>query len=504
MPIRWASPSCSASRSATTTRRPIRPGPWSTCRSSTSPARCRCCSNSFVIGRTMVLMPKWDAGEALRLIEKETITYFVGVPTMSLELMQHPDRGRYDLSVADRHRGGRRAAAGRPCRPARGQLPRRPAGARLWPDRDQCGGLRQFLVQLSRQARLDRPRPGAVRRARHIGRGRPPSADGRARRDRDPLGLQHPRLLGRRGGDRAPPSPPTSTSRPATSAISTRTAICSSSTARRTSSSAAARISRRRRWRRRSTRIPPCPRRRCSELPTSGWARCPWPWSIARRTAPDAEALRAFLAGRLAPFKLPAAHPVLGRAAAQARHRQDRQGLAPRALSRPGRRGRLDATQGRFAHCGGEEEDMKSLTAARSARSGPFRLRRHHAAQRAGARDQDRQSGQRPAQGAVAAEPADRPAARDPPERQALPGGVLGRRLSAATSRSRHVGRALRRAARNWAVFIAPDEDVQVRDCAEHAQLGLPACRPVAALPPDPAPPSGDVNASESRRRTRT
>jgi acyl-CoA synthetase (AMP-forming)/AMP-acid ligase II len=54
--------------------------------------------NSFVIGRTMVLMPKWDAGEALRLIEKEKITYFVGVPTMSLELMQHPDRDRYDLS----------------------------------------------------------------------------------------------------------------------------------------------------------------------------------------------------------------------------------------------------------------------------------------------------------------------------------------------------------------------------------------------------------------------
>jgi long-chain acyl-CoA synthetase len=54
--------------------------------------------NSFVIGRTMVLMPKWDAGEALRLIEKEKITYFVGVPTMSLELMQHPDRNRYDLS----------------------------------------------------------------------------------------------------------------------------------------------------------------------------------------------------------------------------------------------------------------------------------------------------------------------------------------------------------------------------------------------------------------------
>ena len=54
--------------------------------------------NSFVIGRTMVLMPKWDPGEALRLIQDEKISYFVGVPTMSLELMQHPDRDKYDLS----------------------------------------------------------------------------------------------------------------------------------------------------------------------------------------------------------------------------------------------------------------------------------------------------------------------------------------------------------------------------------------------------------------------
>ncbi|MEO7815236.1 MAG: class I adenylate-forming enzyme family protein [Sphingomicrobium sp.] len=53
---------------------------------------------SFIIGRPMVLMPKWDAGEALRLIEAEKITYFVGVPTMSLELMNHPDREKFDLS----------------------------------------------------------------------------------------------------------------------------------------------------------------------------------------------------------------------------------------------------------------------------------------------------------------------------------------------------------------------------------------------------------------------
>ncbi|WP_185965177.1 class I adenylate-forming enzyme family protein [Glacieibacterium frigidum] len=53
---------------------------------------------SIAIGRKMVIMHKWDAGEALRLIEAERATYFVGVPTMSLELMQHPERDRYDLS----------------------------------------------------------------------------------------------------------------------------------------------------------------------------------------------------------------------------------------------------------------------------------------------------------------------------------------------------------------------------------------------------------------------
>lgn len=50
---------------------------------------------------------------------------------------------------------------------------------------------------------------------------------------------------------------------------------------------------------------------------------------------------------------------------------------------------------------------------------------------------------------------------------------------------------------KNWAVFIAPDEGVQVRACSDAAQLGLPACRPVAPLPPDPSLPAGDVSANE-------
>jgi long-chain acyl-CoA synthetase len=54
---------------------------------------------SFAIGRKLVLMPKWDAEDAMRLIEKEKITYFVGVPLMSIELATHPLRHKYDLTT---------------------------------------------------------------------------------------------------------------------------------------------------------------------------------------------------------------------------------------------------------------------------------------------------------------------------------------------------------------------------------------------------------------------
>ncbi len=53
---------------------------------------------SFAIGRKLVMMPKWDAREAMRLIEKERITYFVGVPLMSYEMLIHPDRDNFDLT----------------------------------------------------------------------------------------------------------------------------------------------------------------------------------------------------------------------------------------------------------------------------------------------------------------------------------------------------------------------------------------------------------------------
>ncbi|MFT4026619.1 MAG: class I adenylate-forming enzyme family protein [Novosphingobium sp.] len=53
---------------------------------------------SFVIGRKLVLMPKWDPLEAMRLIEREKVSYFIGVPLMSIAIAEHPRRHEFDLT----------------------------------------------------------------------------------------------------------------------------------------------------------------------------------------------------------------------------------------------------------------------------------------------------------------------------------------------------------------------------------------------------------------------
>ncbi len=49
-------------------------------------------------GGKMVLMYRWDAGEALQLIEREKVTAMSGVPVMARELITHPDFDKHDLS----------------------------------------------------------------------------------------------------------------------------------------------------------------------------------------------------------------------------------------------------------------------------------------------------------------------------------------------------------------------------------------------------------------------
>lgn len=53
---------------------------------------------SVLQGNKIVSMYKWDAGEALPIIEREQITGVGGVPAIAWQLLEHPDRDKYDLS----------------------------------------------------------------------------------------------------------------------------------------------------------------------------------------------------------------------------------------------------------------------------------------------------------------------------------------------------------------------------------------------------------------------
>ena len=62
-------------------------------------------------GSKLVLMYRWDAGEALKLIERERINGIGGVPTMMWQLIQHPDFRSTDLSSVESIGYGGAAAA---------------------------------------------------------------------------------------------------------------------------------------------------------------------------------------------------------------------------------------------------------------------------------------------------------------------------------------------------------------------------------------------------------
>ncbi|NNC71824.1 MAG: acyl--CoA ligase [Sphingomonadaceae bacterium] len=49
-------------------------------------------------GSKMVLMHKWDTVRAMELIEREKVTLTGGVPTIAWQILEHPDRDKYDLS----------------------------------------------------------------------------------------------------------------------------------------------------------------------------------------------------------------------------------------------------------------------------------------------------------------------------------------------------------------------------------------------------------------------
>ena len=53
---------------------------------------------SIVAGNTLIFMHKWDPVEAFGIIEREKVNLTGGVPTIAWQLIEHPERHKYDLS----------------------------------------------------------------------------------------------------------------------------------------------------------------------------------------------------------------------------------------------------------------------------------------------------------------------------------------------------------------------------------------------------------------------
>ncbi len=55
-------------------------------------------SLEFLTGGKLILLSRWDTEEAMKRIEQYKITEFRGVPTMYIQLLNHPAASKYDLS----------------------------------------------------------------------------------------------------------------------------------------------------------------------------------------------------------------------------------------------------------------------------------------------------------------------------------------------------------------------------------------------------------------------
>ncbi len=53
---------------------------------------------SVAAGNTLIFMRKWDAVRAMEIIETEKVHATGGVPTIAWQILEHPDRAKYDLS----------------------------------------------------------------------------------------------------------------------------------------------------------------------------------------------------------------------------------------------------------------------------------------------------------------------------------------------------------------------------------------------------------------------
>ena len=90
---------------------PTTPPPAQNCFMAPTPlfhvTACNCILHPATLsGAKVVFTYKWDPGRALELIEREKVTSFSGVPTMSRELLLHPDWATRDTSSLQGMGGG--------------------------------------------------------------------------------------------------------------------------------------------------------------------------------------------------------------------------------------------------------------------------------------------------------------------------------------------------------------------------------------------------------------
>lgn len=53
---------------------------------------------SIFAGKTLTLLPRFDPVEALKIIQRDRVTFFIGVPTMFYAILNHPEADQHDLS----------------------------------------------------------------------------------------------------------------------------------------------------------------------------------------------------------------------------------------------------------------------------------------------------------------------------------------------------------------------------------------------------------------------
>ena len=284
--------------------------------------------------------------------------------------------------------------------------------------------------------------------------------------------------------------------------ISTRTITSSSSTARRTSSSAAARISALRRWRPRSTPIPLVSEasvfgvadERLGEVPAAvvyceaGRLDKDDALRLPRGAARPVQTAGSLLVRR--PSRCPSSAP--------ARSTRCRSGSIIGA--RPRSRHEARQQDGRsFIVGGGRRRDDEELFAASAATAVVLArwLRRYLAANRRQPQIRIANPGSDRLKAAVADLPADHACSRDPAAAASAADGSIGSAISRNMSSWRcgwrfattaATGRCSSRRTTTSRSATAPSTP----------QLGLPVCRPLPPLPPDPSAPPGTEPANSS------